>query len=217
MTIRIVVADDHQILRHGLKTSLDKEPDFQVVAEAKDGRSAVELTEKHHPDIVLMDVSMPDLNGIEATRRIKAVQPKVKVVALSMYFDKRYVLGMLKSGAAGYLLKTCAFEELSQALRDVQHGAIYLSSEITAVVVEGVIQSPEEEQEQPTISLTPREREVLQLVAEGRTTREISSFLSVSEKTVETHRRQIMNKLNLRSVAALTKYAVREGLTSLDA
>jgi DNA-binding NarL/FixJ family response regulator len=216
MGIKVLVADDHVILRHGLRLSLEQDGEIQVVAEAGNGRETLEMVQTHDPDVVLMDVSMPDMNGIEATRKIMAESSGVRVLGLSMHLDKRYVMGMLMAGAAGYLIKSCPFEELVLAVRTVAEGKVYLSPEIAGVVLDRAVKPGEACNGAVTSGLTPREREVLQLVAEGNTTRDIADRLALSERTVETHRRQIMNKLNLRSVAELTKLAVREGLTTLE-
>jgi DNA-binding NarL/FixJ family response regulator len=218
MTIRILIADDHQIVRQGLRTLLEKEPDMAVVAEADDGRATVRLVREKSPEVVIMDVAMPDLNGIEATRQIVAEFPKIKVIALSMYADQRFVLNMLKAGASGYLLKDCAFEELIRAIRLVMAHKTYLSPGVTDIVVKDYTAGGNNSSQPSVFSvLSPREREVLQLMAEGRTTSQIAGLLHVSVKTVETHRQQIMHKLKIHSVAELTKYAIREGLTSLEA
>ena len=186
-----------------------------MVGEAKEGRTAVRLAAMLKPSVVLIDVSMPDLNGIEATRQIMAALPTVKVIALSMHSDKRYVGEMLKAGAVGYLLKDLAFEEVTRAINAVLDGQVYLSRGVVGVVVEDYVRHLTEAGTGDTV-LTPREREILQLVAEGQSTKEMAAALHVSIKTVETHRRQIMEKLDIHSVAELTKYAVRHGLTSLD-
>jgi len=218
MTIRILIADDHQIVRQGLRTLLEKEPDMAVVAEADDGRATVRLVREKSPEVVIMDVAMPDLNGIEATRQIVAEFPKIKVIALSMYADQRFVLNMLKAGASGYLLKDCAFEELIRAIRLVMAHKTYLSPGVTDIVVKDYTAGGNNSSQPSVFSvLSPREREVLQLMAEGRTTSQIAGLLHVSVKTVETHRQQIMHKLKIHSLAELTKYAIREGLTSLEA
>jgi DNA-binding NarL/FixJ family response regulator len=197
---------------------LEKEPDMAVVAEADDGRATVRLVREKSPEVVIMDVAMPDLNGIEATRQIVAEFPKIKVIALSMYADQRFVLNMLKAGASGYLLKDCAFEELIRAIRLVMAHKTYLSPGVTDIVVKDYTAGGNNSSQPSVFSvLSPREREVLQLMAEGRTTSQIAGLLHVSVKTVETHRQQIMHKLKIHSVAELTKYAIREGLTSLEA
>jgi len=215
MVARIVLADDHQIMREGLRSLVNKESDMEVLAEAEDGRSAVKLARKLQPDVIVMDIAMPNLNGVEATRQVLKDVPKVKVVALSMHADKHYVARMLEAGASGYLLKDCAFEELVTAIRTVVADRIYLSPGIADVVVEYMRQLPKV-QAPTAVELTSREREVLQLMAEGKSTKEIAYELKVSVKTIETHRRNIMEKLEVYSVAELTKYAIREGITSLE-
>ncbi|OGP70093.1 MAG: DNA-binding response regulator [Deltaproteobacteria bacterium RBG_13_58_19] len=215
MTIKILLADDHQIVREGLNAILAKHPDLKVVGEAADGRTAVRLARDLAPDVVIIDIGMPDLNGIEATRQIVAEVPGVKVIALSMHADKQFVSGMLKAGAAGYLLKYCASEELLKAIQTVRANRVYLSPDLVGLVVEDYVQQLEGRDASAFKVLTPREREVLQLLAEGRTTREIAARLHVSVKTIEVHRKQMMDKLGLQSLAELIKYAIREGLTSL--
>jgi DNA-binding NarL/FixJ family response regulator len=214
MTIRIILADDHRIIRDGLCSLLKHEPDIEVVGEADDGRGAVEMARKLKPDIVVMDLAMPDLNGIEATRQITKADG-IKVLALSMHSDKRFVVGALQAGASGYILKDCAFEELVRAIHIIAMNQTYLSPKIAELVVER-LRHQQIPISQSTSVLTTREREVLQLIAEGKAVKEIAMTLSVSHKTIETHRAEIMKKLKIYSVAELTKYAVREGLTSLD-
>ena len=216
MTVRILVADDHKIVREGLIALLQQQPHMQVVGEAEDGRQAVQLATELHPEVVIIDIGMPDLNGIEATRQIVAELPGIKVIALSMHSDKRFVKGMLKAGAAGYLLKYCASEELISAIQMVMANRVYLSHDITGIVVEDYVQKLTDTDSSAFQALTPREREVLQLLAEGRSTRQIADSLHVSVKTIEVHRKQMMDKLGLQSLAELVKYAIREGLTSID-
>jgi DNA-binding NarL/FixJ family response regulator len=216
MSIRVLLSDDHRIVREGLRTLLEKEPDIDVVAEAEDGRSTVEFARKLRPQVVVMDITMPGLNGIEATRQIINEVPGVKVLALSIHSDQRFVVGMLRAGATGYLIKDCASEELVSAIRSMLHNQTYLSPRIADIVRrECLRQGPKADTSVFSI-LTAREREVLQLIAEGKTTKCIASCLEVSVKTIETHRQHIMAKLNLYSLAELTKYAIREGLTSLE-
>lgn len=216
MAIRILIADDHQILRQGLRTLLEKEPDMEVVAEAEDGRKTVALVREVIPHVVIMDVNMPDMNGIEASRQILSELPEVKIIALSMHADRRFVINMLKAGAQGYLLKDCAFEELAQAIRLVMANKTYLSPGVAGIVVKDYVHRMPGPAPSAFSVLTAREREVLQLMAEGKSTSQIAELLSISVKTVETHRQQLMHKLGMRSVAELTKYAIREGLTSLE-
>jgi two-component system, NarL family, response regulator NreC len=214
--IRVLIADDHKIIRDGLKTLVEKESEMEVVAEAENGRETIRLAQKFNPNIVIMDVTMPDMNGIEATRKIREENSKIRVIALSMHSDRRYVLGMLEAGAAGYLLKDSAFDELVEAIRQAADGKMYLSPRIADVVVKGYLDKASGTSHASNSMLTPREREVLQLLAEGMAAKEIATHISVSVKTVETHRRNMMIKLDLRSIAELTKYAVREGLVSIE-
>ncbi len=216
MSRTIILADDHKIVRDGLKGLLEKEIDLRVVATAADGREAVELVQRHKPDLVVMDIGMPNLNGIEATRQIRQDQPGTKVIALSMHSQAQFVGHMLEAGARGYLLKDCAYEELVKAVRTVLANRVYLSKGITGVVVDDYVRHRASAKEPKAIALTPREREILQLMAEGNSTKEIAHDLHVSVKTVETHRQHIMEKLDIHNIAGLTKYAINEGLTSLD-
>ncbi|MCL6477097.1 MAG: response regulator transcription factor [Peptococcaceae bacterium] len=213
--MRIILADDHRILREGLQALFKNKTGMEVVAEAKDGREAVRLARDFSPDVIIMDISMPGLNGIEATRRIIAEHPKIKVVALSMHSSRRFVVEMFKAGASGYLLKDCDFEELVYAINTVMDDQLYISASISSIMIKDYVHTLKSYDYSVYSILTPREREVLQLIAEGKTTAKIASLLSLSEKTVETHRRQLMHKLNLYSVAELTKYAISEGLTSV--
>jgi DNA-binding NarL/FixJ family response regulator len=215
MSIKVILADDHKIMRDGLRSLLEKEPDIEVVAEAEDGRTAVQQVQELSPDIVIMDVSMQDLNGIEATRQIIAKYPDVKVLALSMHSDKTYVAGILSAGASGYLLKDSAFDELAEAIRVVISGQFYLSSRVAGIVTKDYVRHLSGASDPSTHSnLTAREREVLQLLAEGKSKKQVALQLNMSVKTVETHRQNIMEKLDIYSIAELTKYAIREGLTS---
>jgi DNA-binding NarL/FixJ family response regulator len=203
-------------MREGLRKLIEKQPDMEVVAEAENGRTAVQLAQKLFPEVVVMDIGMPDLNGIEATRQILANNPKVKVIALSMHSAKRFVVEMLKSGSSGYLLKDCAFEELALAIHTVIANQIYVSPGITDMMIKDYVHNLSKTEFSAASILTPREREVLQLLAEGKTTKQIAVSLNVSVKTIETYRQQIMHKLNLHSVADLTRYAIREGITPLE-
>ena len=214
MSTKLLLADDHQIMREGLVALLEQEPGLEVVGQAADGRAAVRLARELSPQVVVMDVTMPDLNGIDATRQILEENRQIKVVALSMHADRRFVKGMLQAGASAYLLKHYASQELIQAIQLVMNNRVYLSPEVAGVVVEDY-KAPASDSSAFAV-LTPREREGLKLVAEGKTPRQIAGALHLGLKTVEAYRRQIMEKLGLNSIAELVKYAVREGLASLD-
>lgn len=216
MSIRIILADDHTIVRHGLNRLLQQEEDMEVIAQAADGHSTVELTRELSPDMVIMDIGMPDLNGIDATQQIAREFPQVKVIGLSMHSGKKFVVEMLNAGASGYLLKDCALEELTTAIKTVAAGQIYLSPSITDVVIDNYIRRSETKENSAFSLLSQREREVLQLMAEGKTTKQIGLQLHISPKTVEGHRLRLMSKLNMDNVAKLTKYAIQEGLTSAE-
>ena len=216
MKIKILLADDHKIVRDGLRALIDKSSDIEVVAEAADGRTAVQLVKKLTPDVAVMDISMPDLNGIEATRRIAAEARHVKVLILSMHSDGRLIKQVFAAGASGYMIKECAGDELMNAIRTVAADQLYLSPRITRTLLTGYLSGQQIAESSVFTVLTPREREVLQLLAEGKTTKEIAFSLGLSVKTVEAHRQKIMEKSNIHSIAELTKYAIREGLTSLE-
>ena len=216
MKTRVILADDHAIVREGLRSILENELGMIVLAQAESGRTAIALTLKLRPDVVIMDISMPDLNGMEATSRILAEVAGVRIIALSMHADKRYVAEMLKAGASGYLLKHSALDELERAIQTVLAGKTYVSPAIAGVMVKDYVEHLKAKTEALPALLTPKEREVLQLIAEGKSTKEIAGKLNVSVPTVETHRQHIMEKLNLHTVAELTKFAIREGLTSLE-
>ncbi|MCX7918259.1 MAG: response regulator transcription factor [bacterium] len=216
MKIKVLLADDHTLVRQGLCSLIAREPDMLIVGEAYNGRIAVQLVHERRPNVLVMDVAMPDLNGIEATRQILTKYPEVRIIGLSMHSDRRYVMEMLKVGAAGYLLKDCAFEELITAIRTVNSNQIYLSPPIADIVLKDYIYRLKNNDASVYSILTAREREVLQLLAEGKSTKQIAASLKISIKTVETYRQQIMDKLNIYSIADLTKYAIKEGLVSLD-
>lgn len=217
MGVKIFVADDHKIMREGLRALIDKEMGMEVAGETDSGQATVRMARELRPDVIIMDIGMPDLNGMEATRQIMMDNREVKVLALSMHSDRRYVTEMLRAGACGYVLKDGAFEELIRAIRTVVTDRIYLSPDVAGGVVESHVRHQVADgQKSAFMILTNREREVLQLLAEGHTTRGIASTLCLSVKTIETHRRNIMEKLDLHSMAELTKYAVREGLTMLE-
>jgi DNA-binding NarL/FixJ family response regulator len=203
-------------MREGLRSLLEKQPGVEVIAEADNGRTTVQLSRKFKPDVVLMDIIMPDLNGIEATRQIVNDVPGTKVVALSMHSDSKFVTEMLSAGASGYMLKDSAFEELGNALHTVMKNQTYLSPKIADLVAKNNLSNTPIKDSLNSQCLTNREHEVLKLFAEGKTTKEIASCLHRSIKTVETHRKKIMDKLGFNNIAELTKYAIREGLTSLD-
>jgi DNA-binding NarL/FixJ family response regulator len=216
MSIKILLADDHQIMRDGLRTLLEQQPGIAVVGEANTGRLALQLARETWPDVVIMDISMPELNGIDATRLLIAELPAVKVLILSMHADRGFVTGAFRAGAAGFLLKDCTTEELVRAVHTVVAHQIYLTPRIAGVVMQDYVHRYPPSEVSAVSRLTGKEREVLQLIAEGWSTKGIAEHLHVSVKTVETHRRQIMVKLGLYSIAELTKYAIRAGLTSLD-
>ncbi len=216
MTIKIILADDHKVLREGLKSLLDQQEDIQVIGEADDGQAVVRLTRKLEPDIVVLDIGMPNMNGIQATQHIVAEVPDTKVLALSMHSDHQFVVKMLQAGASGYMLKDCAYEELISAVRDINAGKFYLSKDVTGVVVNNYINMIQAVDAVSHPTLTSRERETLQLIAEGKSTAETANLLNVSTKTIETHRKNIMDKLDIHNIAELTKYAVREGITSIE-
>ena len=215
MSIRVLLADDHNMFRQGLRALLEKEPGLSVVAEAEDGREALDLVTKMKPDVVVMDVGMPNLNGIEATRRVAETVPETNVLALSTHSDKRFVREMFSAGASGYLLKDSAFQELALAIRTVADDRTYLSPGVTGAVIQDFVEHRKGGDASVFSLLTARQREVLQLTAEGKTTKDIAAQLQVSVKTIESHRQKIMAKLDVHSIAELTKYAVREGLTSI--
>lgn len=216
MATRLLLCDDHRIFREGLKTLLEQKPGFAVVGEAADGPAAVAGAQELAPDIVIMDISLPKLNGIEAARRILAARPDARIIVLSMHSDRRFVKEALKAGASGYLLKDSAFDELCAAVCAVRDGQTYLSPAIAHIVVEECVSRASEADGAAFSVLTAREREVLQLLAEGRSTKQIALQLQVSVKTVETHRLQIMKKLRIHSIAGLTRYAIQEGLVALS-
>ncbi len=216
MKTLVMIVDDHQIVRDGLKAILHNEEGIGVIAEADNGRSALQLIKELNPEIVIMDIAMPDMNGIDATRRISSEYPDIKVLILSMHHDKRMVIEVFNAGARGYLLKECASDELLRAIRTIQQGETYLSPKISSIVVKGLVKQQHGEIPSEIFSLSSREREVLQLLAEGKSMKEIAFTLDVSIKTVEAFRKRLMDKLKVNSIAELTKIAIREGLTSLD-
>ena len=216
MSIRIVLADDHTIVRYGLSRAFEQETDIDVVGLAQNGLSAVRLVKELSPDAVVMDISMPDLNGIEATHQVLKILPRVKVVALSMHSSDKYVREMFRAGASAYLLKDCPFEELVEAIKTVIDGKTYVSPSISGLVINNYLGKSGEVEDSAFSVLSRREREVLQLLAEGNTTKQVGKRLHISPKTVEVHRIRIMNKLDIDNIAQLTKYAIQEGLTQAD-
>lgn len=213
MKIRILLADDHILIRSGLRLLLERQPGFQVVAEASDGRETVELAELHAPDVVVLDLSMPNLNGVEAARQISSKLPQTAIVILSMHADEGYVLRALKSGARAYLLKDSAEEDLINAIKAVTQGKAFFSPAISKVLVEDYMRQMQQRGVEDSYELlTNREREILQLLAEGKSNKEIATMLKLSLYTVETHRGNILEKLNLHSMPELVLYAVRKGV-----
>lgn len=211
--IRILLADDHTVIRIGLKLLLDRQPDFEVVGEADDGLAAGKLAAQLEPDVIVMDVAMPNLNGIEATRQIVTAHPKIAVVILSMHSDESYVMRALKAGARGYLLKDSAEAELIQAVRTVVTGKSFFSAVVSKMLLEDYVRNLQQRGIEDSYDLlTPREREVMQLAAEGKSNKESAAMLNLSAHTVETHRTNLMQKLNLHSAPELILYAVRKGI-----
>ena len=207
MAIQVLLADDHQIMREGLKGLLEREG-FALIAEASDGREAVRLAEKGHPDVAILDLAMPQLNGLDAAREIIRASPRTKAILLTMHTEDPYVLEALRAGVGGYVLKTQAAADLLQAIREVMRGAIYLSPGVSRALVDAY----RARTDLPADPLSPREREVLQLVAEGKTTKEVAVVLGVSTKTAESHRTRIMEKLDIHETANLVRYAIRRGI-----
>ena len=212
-TIRILLADDHDLVRAGIRSLVQSVEGIEVVAEAGDGREALRLVKTHQPDVVVMDIAMPGLNGLDATARIVKAFPKAAVIILSMHATREYVLEALQAGASGYVLKNAAVDELETAIRTVARGGKYLTPSVSGQIVAGVTGTPEAA---PAAVLTQRQREILQLIAEGRSTREIGGLLHISVKTVETHRAQLMDRLGIYDVAGLVRYAIRVGLVTPD-
>lgn len=214
MIKNIIIADDHSLFRQGLKAILKKSLDVEIVFEATDGSEALEGCKKYNPDLVIMDVTMPIMNGIEATRKITKEFDNIKVLALSAHVDKQFISEILSAGATGYLHKNCDQNEFLEAIKQISAGNMYVCPELTGIIVQDYLENLGNSKN-PQL-LTSREYEVLQLLAEGFTTKEIAGNIHLSVKTIETHRMHIMDKLNVKSIAELTKYAIREGITSLE-
>ncbi len=212
--IKVLIADDHSILQHGLCQSLEMEKEFKVVAKADSGKDAIKLVREHRPDLVIMDVSMPHINGMEATKRILSKYPDIKVIALSMHMEKIYVTGMMKAGALGYILKSCSFKELLKCINTVLAGEFFFCNEVKGLIKGTDFGEASESPDSIYSLLSKREREVLQLIAEGNKSKSIAQIMKISVKTVDIHRTHIKNKLNIHSIAELTKFAIAEGLTS---
>ncbi|NLS80246.1 MAG: response regulator transcription factor [Chloroflexi bacterium] len=215
--IRVLIADDHTIVREGLVSLLQSDSDLDLVGQAQDGREALRLALELEPDVVVMDISMPVLNGLEAARQIRAQKPQIKIVVLSIHNEASYVSSALRVGANGYVLKSAAYEELKQAIQTTARGETYLSPSISTMVVEGYVTNVVvREKEMAYESLTPRQRELLQLIAEGRTRREIAKMLGISPKTVSRHREDLMHNLNINDDAGLVRFAVDLGIVDVS-
>jgi len=216
MSIRVLLADDHRIFRDGLRPLLDEHPQLSVVGEAETGLEVLERVRELAPQVVVLDISMPGMNGIEVCRHLAADHPDVRVIMLSMHSDRRYVQEALRAGARGYVLKDAGFDELRNGVLAVAEGRLHLSAAVGDQVLQGYLEHMDDDDAGVFSVLSAREREVLQMLAEGLTTKDIAGRLNLSAKTVESHRKAVMDKLEIRSVAELTKYAIREGLTRLD-
>jgi len=214
--IKILVVDDHTIVRQGICRELQTIENFEIVGEAEGGHKALTIISEHCPDVVIMDISMPGLSGIETTKQIREINSNIKIIALSMHSEEIYVMGMLNSGASAYLLKTCAFKELLRSINIVLSGETYLCSEIAKLITNGSLNSIHGKKSKSMSILTPRETEILQLIAEGYLTKNIAKKLKISIKTVDNHRAQLKKKLDIHNIAQLTKFAIAQNLTSLD-
>jgi DNA-binding NarL/FixJ family response regulator len=215
MKIKVLVVDDHQLFREGIVTLLFSAENIEVIAQAEDGLDAIEKAKHYKPDVVLLDITMPRMNGIEATKKLKALMPGIKIVSLSMHSEKQYVKGVLEAGADGYLLKNCTNRQLTDAIQSVYDGKKYLSEDITGMVISGYL-APSNSEASEYEKLSVREKEIFHLFAEGKTTREISDVLFISVKTVNTHKQNILVKLELKSNTDIVKYALKNGLINLD-
>ena len=216
MVARVILVDENMIIRQGLKKLLESQPDLQVVADTRDGGEVLQMLDQLSPDLVITDVKLRSMNGIEVTRQIKSRAPHIKVIALSIYTDRRFVVGMLSAGAAAFLPKDCGLEELLQAIQIVIGGGTYLNQSIADIIVQNYFHHLPEASNSPSQILTNREQEILQYLVEGKTVKEISEKLYLSVKTVETHRQHVMEKLNINNMAGLVKYAIREGFIALE-
>lgn len=216
MTIRIMLVDDHQIVLDGIRLVIQSQPDMKVVGQAKDGRQGVEMAAEVRPDIILMDIGIPKLNGVEATKRIIRENPNIKIIALSVHTDAKFVLEMLRAGAKGYLPKDTDSSELLEGIHAVMNNKSYLSPLVADGVLSDYLESKKDLKGATSSALTPKETEVLQLIAEGKSSKEIATELDISVRTVEAHRGNIMKKLKVSGVAELTKYAIRHGLIVID-
>jgi len=215
MKIKVLVVDDHQLFREGIVNLLYSAENIEVVAQAEDGIDAIEKAKHYKPDVVLLDITMPRMNGIETTKKLKSLMPKIKIVSLSMHSEKQYVKGVLEAGADGYLLKNCTNRQLTEAIQSVYDGKKYLSEDITGMVISGYL-DPSGSETTEYENLSVREKEIFHLFAEGKSTREISELLFISVKTVNTHKQNILEKLDLKSNTELVKYALKNGLINLE-
>lgn len=215
MKIKVLIADDHQLFREGLANLLFSASDIEVIAQAENGKDAIEKAKHFKPDVALLDIAMPKMNGIEATRELKKVLPNLKIVAVSMHSDKQYVKGILEAGADGYLLKNCTYRQLTDAIKTVHSGKKFLSEDITGIVIEGYLNSGDSDSNGFSL-LSEREKEIFMLFAEGKSTREIGDKLFISVKTVGTHKQHILEKLKLKTNADIVKFALKKGLIQLD-
>ncbi len=214
MKTKVLIADDHKIIREGLRILVDKQHDMEVVGEAKTGTEAVQFAHTLNPDVIIMDISMPELTGMEASRLILAEIQEIKIIGLSMHSDRRFILGMLEAGACGYVLKDCAFDELAEAIRQVMHNKIYLSPGISDTLIRKFVDGSTRPGDPVLPTLSDRERQILRLLAEGKKTSHIALLFNISPKTVETHKRNLKVKLEMNNLSDLVKFAIREGLIS---
>ncbi len=214
MKIKVLVTDDHQLFREGLVNLLFSAPDIEVIAQAEDGKDAIEKAKHFKPDVILIDIAMPNMTGIEATKELKKLMPEIKVIGVSMHSDKQYVKGILEAGADGYLLKNCTYRQLTEAIKSVYTGKKYLSEDITELVINGFL-DPSKADEDGYSQLSEREKEIFLLFADGKSTREIGEKLFISVKTVGTHKQHILEKLELKNNSDMVKYAIKKGLIQL--